>query len=100
MITKSDFWKLLQSEFKQIRRSQLLTKKVMDSIKEVEPDESDEAERSSNKEMNDEGKYQGYAKGSFKKMLVKIAQGKVKNTAPFTEDPHTGKSAPPGQGES
>ena len=29
------------------------------------------------KEMNDEGKYQGYAKGSFKKMLVKIAQGKV-----------------------
>ena len=37
------------------------------------------------KEMNDEGKYQGYAK--------------VKNTAPFTEDPHTGKSAPPGQGE-
>ena len=49
MITKSDFWKLLQSEFKQIRRSQLLTKKVMNSIKEVEPDESDEAERSSNK---------------------------------------------------
>jgi hypothetical protein len=49
MITKSDFWKLLQSEFKQIRRSQLMTKKVMDSIKEVEPDESDEAERSSNK---------------------------------------------------
>ena len=31
MITKSDFWKLLQSEFKQIRRSQLLKKKVMDS---------------------------------------------------------------------
>ena len=51
------------------------------------------------KEMNDEGKYQGYAKGSFKKMLAKIAQGKVKNTAPFTEHPHTGKSAPPGQGE-
>ena len=49
MITKSDFWKLLQSEFKQIRRSQLLTKQVMDSIKEVEDDESDEAERSSNK---------------------------------------------------
>ena len=51
------------------------------------------------KEMNDEGKYQGYARGTFKKMLAKIAQGKVKNTAPFTEHPHKGKSAPPGQGE-
>ena len=32
-------------------------------------------------------------------MFAKIAQGKRKNTPPFTEDPHMGKSAPPGQGD-
>jgi len=49
MITKSNFWKLLRSEFKEIKRSQLLTKKVMDSIKEANLHESEEAERSSSK---------------------------------------------------
>tara|TARA_R110002110_G_scaffold303450_1_gene517513 strand:+ start:251 stop:451 length:201 start_codon:yes stop_codon:yes gene_type:complete len=59
----------------------------------------EEVVRKALKEIRDEGKYQGYARGTFKKMLAKIAQGKNKNTKPFTEDPHTGKSAPPGTGE-
>ena len=49
MITKSEFWKLIQSEFKQIKRSHLLTKKVMDSIKEADHHESQEANGSSKK---------------------------------------------------
>ena len=49
MITKSEFWKLLRSEFKEIKRSQLLTKKVMDSIKEANLHESEEAKGSSKK---------------------------------------------------
>jgi len=59
----------------------------------------EEAVRKAIKKISDEGKYQKYARGTFRNMLAKIAQGKVKNTAPFTEHPHTGKSAPPGQGE-
>ena len=59
-----------------------------------------EAVKKALKKITDEGKYQNYAKGSFRSMLAKIAKGKVKNTAPFTEAPHTGKSAPPGTGES
>ena len=49
MITKTDFWKLIQSELKLISRSQLLTKKVMDSIKEAEIRESEEVGRSCKK---------------------------------------------------
>ena len=51
------------------------------------------------KEIDNEGKYQNFAQGTFKKMLAKIAQGKRKNTDPYTENPHKGKSAPPGTGE-
>ena len=59
----------------------------------------EEAVRKALNKIADEGRYQKYARGTFRNMLAKIAQGKVSNTAPFTEDPHTGKSAPPGQGD-
>ena len=59
----------------------------------------EEAVRKAIKKISDEGKYQKYARGTFRNMLAKIAQGKRKNTPPFTEDPHMGKSAPPGQGD-
>ena len=49
MITKTEFWKLIQNELKYISRSQLLTKKVMDSIKEAEILESEKAGRSCKK---------------------------------------------------
>jgi hypothetical protein len=49
MITKTDFWKLIQGELRYISRSQLLTKKVMDSIKEADIRESEEAGRSCKK---------------------------------------------------
>ena len=59
----------------------------------------EEAVRTAIKKISNEGKYQKHARKTFKNMLAKIAQGKNKNTAPFTEDPHMGKSAPPGQGD-
>ena len=61
----------------------------------------EETVRKAIKKISDEGKYQKYARGTFRNMLAKIAQGKRKNTAPFTEapPPQAGKSAPPGQGD-
>ncbi len=59
----------------------------------------EEAVRKAINKIANEGKYQKHARGTFKRMLAKISLGKNKNTAPFTEDPHMGKSAPPGQGD-
>ena len=56
----------------------------------------EEVVRKTIKKITTEGEYQKYARGTFRKMLEKIAQGKVKNTAPFTDDPppRAGKSPP------
>jgi len=59
----------------------------------------EEAVRKAIKKISDEGKYQNHARDTFKRMLAKISLGKNKNTAPFTEPTHMGKSAPPGQGD-
>jgi hypothetical protein len=45
MMTKEEIWKLLRSEFKEIRRSQLLTQRIVHSIKEAAAHESDETRR-------------------------------------------------------
>ena len=78
MITKTNFWKTIRLGFKDMKQNQEMTEKVMAIIKG---------------EKNFESKNAG---GTFRKMLEKIAQGKVKNTAPFTDDPppRAGKSPP------
>jgi|TARA_B100000424_G_scaffold237362_1_gene202807 hypothetical protein len=59
----------------------------------------EEAVRKAIKKVANEGKYQKHVRKTYRNMFAKIAQGKRKNTPPFTEDPHMGKSAPPGQGD-
>ncbi len=54
----------------------------------------EEAVRKAVKKFTTEGQYQKYVRKTYKNMFAKIAQGKRKNTAPFTEDPHMGKSPP------